>query len=112
MNRTVFMVVVAFAAVAHGEPKNELSVAAGLDSAYDDNVFNGRGPDFVNRVNPHGSWRLIDPRVKVDAAYDLGIWTYALGKADNSINHRAALSIEGSPTRRLTLRVAAQLVPA
>jgi hypothetical protein len=88
---------------ASAAPLNELSVATGFDSAYDSNVFNGRGPDFVNRISPHASWRLIDPRIKVGAAYDLGVWTYAVGKADNSINHRAVLSIEGRPTRRLTI---------
>jgi len=92
-------------AVAFAAPKQELSVAAGLDSAYDDNVFNGRGPDWVNRVNPWGTYRLIDPRVKLDAGYELGYWTYAFGKADNSINHRANLSVEAHPLRRLTLKV-------
>ena len=66
-------IVVLLSAVAHGEARNELSASAGLDSAYDDNVFNGRGPDFVNRVDPHVSWRLISRRLKVGAAYDVGI---------------------------------------
>ena len=92
--------------------RNELSASAGLDSAYDDNVFNGRGPDFVNRVDPHVAWRLLSRRLKVGAAYDLGIWTYALGKADNSINHRAAFSIEGQATRRLQLTASDELVRA
>jgi hypothetical protein len=99
-------------AFALASPKNELSVAAGVDSAYDGNVFNGRGPDFVNRITPHASWRLIDPRVKVETAYDLGVWTYAFGKASNSINHRAIASVEGNPTRRLTLKLADEFVRA
>ena len=40
-------------AVAEAAPINELSVSAGIDSAYDDNVYNSRGPDFVNRITPH-----------------------------------------------------------
>ena len=80
-------------------------MSAGLDSAYDDNVYNSRGPDFVNRMTPHASYRLIDPRVKLEPSYDFGYWTYALGKADNSLNHRADVSVEGHPTRRLTLQV-------
>jgi hypothetical protein len=98
--------------VARAEVRNELSASAGLDSAYDDNVFNGRGPDFVNRVNPHVSWRLIGRTLKVETAYDLGVWTYALGKAENSINHRAVFNIEGQPTRRLTLKAGDELVRA
>jgi hypothetical protein len=86
-------------------PVNELSVSAGIDSAYDDNVYNSRGSDFVNRVTPHASYRLLDPRVKLEAAYDFSYWTYALGKAKNSLNHRAALSVEGHPTRKLQLNV-------
>jgi hypothetical protein len=112
MTKRLAFIVVTVAGVAHAAPRNELSVAAGLDSAYDDNVFNGRGPDFVNRITPHASWRLIDPRVKVEAVYDLGVWTYALGKAENSINHHALVAIEGMPTRRLTLRVANDFVRA
>ena len=48
----------------------------------------------------------IDPRVKLETSYDFAYWTYALGKAENSLNHRADLSLEGHPTRRLTLKVA------
>lgn len=94
---------------AAAAPVNELSVSAGLDSAYDDNVYNSRGPDFVNRVTPHASYRLLDPRVKLEAAYDFSYWTYAFGKAKNSLNHRAALRLEGHPTRRLTLSVSDEL---
>jgi hypothetical protein len=96
-------------AAAHAGPKHELSVAAGIDSAYDDNVYNSRGPDFVNRVTPHASYRLIDPTVKLESSYDFSYWTYALGKAHNSLNHRAAVSLEAHPTRRLTLHVADEL---
>jgi hypothetical protein len=94
------------AGAAEAEPINELSVSAGIDSAYDSNVYNSRGPDFVNRITPHASYRLIDPRVKLETSYDFSYWTYALGKADNSLNHRADLALEGHPVRRLTLRVA------
>jgi hypothetical protein len=100
------VVVAVWASTVQAAPINELSVSAGLDSAYDQNVYNSRGPDFVNRVTPHGSYRLIDPRVKLQASYDFSYWTYALGKAENSLNHRADLSVEGHPTRRLTLTVA------
>jgi hypothetical protein len=98
-----FAVAAGVCAVAHAGPVNELSVAAGIDSAYDSNVFNGRGPDFVNRIDPHASYRLIDPRYKLEASYDLGYWTYALGKAQNSINHRADVAVEGWAARRLFL---------
>jgi hypothetical protein len=91
---------------AEAKPVNELSVAASIDSAYDDNVFNSRGSDFVNRITPHGSYRLIDERVKLETSYDFSYWTYAFGKAANSLNHRADVSVEGHPTRKLTLRVA------
>jgi hypothetical protein len=94
------------ARAAAAAPVNELSAAAGIDSAYDGNVYNSRGPDFVNRITPHISYRLLDPRVNIETSYDFSYWTYALGKAENSLNHRADLAVEGHPTRRLTLRVA------
>src|SRR5689334_9044965 len=91
-------------AAAEAAPINELSASASLDSAYDDNVYNSRGSDFVNRITPHLSYRLLDPRVKFESSYDFSYWTYALGKAENSLNHRADVSVEGHPTRRLTLQ--------
>jgi hypothetical protein len=93
------------ARAAVAAPRQELSAAAGIDSAYDGNVYNGRGPDFVNRISPAGKYRLIDPRVTLDVDYLLGYWTYAFGKAENSINQRAAVGIEGRATERLTLKV-------
>jgi len=110
MLRTGYIAVLVVAAstfvgtAAEAAPINELSVSASLDSAYDDNVYNSRGSDFVNRVTPHASYRLIDPRVKLETSYDFSYWTYALGKAENSLNHRADVSVEGHPTRRLTLQ--------
>src|SRR5262245_3858050 len=109
---TAFVLALAIADEAMASPRHDLSAAAGIDSAYDGNVFNGRGPDFVNRITPHASWRVIDPRYKVEAAYDLGIWTYAFGKASNSINHRALAAVEGQPTRRLTLKLGDEFVRA
>jgi hypothetical protein len=99
-------------AVAQASPQQEVSLAAGVDSAYDDNVYNSRGPDFVNRVTPHFSYRVLDPRAKIDAAYDLGYWTYAFGKASNSLNHRADLGIEGHPTPHLTFKLADEFARA
>jgi hypothetical protein len=93
-------------AAAEAAPTNELSVSAAVDSAYDGNVYNSRGPDFVNRITPHASYRLLDPRVKLETSYDFSYWTYALGKAENSLNHRADLGLEVQATRRLTLKVA------
>lgn len=84
-------------------PVSELSVAAGIDSAYDDNVYNSRGSDLVNRVTPHASYRLLTRRMKLSAAYDFSYWTYAFGKAKNSLNHRARLAFEGHPVRRLQI---------
>jgi hypothetical protein len=115
--RVKLAVVAALAALgpatnARATPKNEVTLAAGLDSAYDGNVFNGRGPDFVNRISPHFGWRFIDRRLTIDTTYDLGYWTYALGKAENSLNHRATLALEGRPTRRLTVQLADELVRA
>jgi hypothetical protein len=98
--------------VAFAAPRQELSVAAGVDSAYDQNVFNGRGPDWVNRVNPWASYRLIDKTATLDTGYELGYWTYAFGKADNSINHRAHAVLEARPLRRLVLKVGDELTRA
>src|SRR5262245_38834932 len=100
------------AAAAAAAPRNELSAAAGLDSAYDGNVYNSRGPDFVNRVSPHLSYRLIDPRAKLETSYDFSYWTYALGKAANSANHRADVSLESQLSRRVTLNLSDELARA
>ncbi len=111
MTRTRYIAVLVVAAStlvvgarAEAAPINELSASASLDSAYDDNVYNSRGSDFVNRITPHVSYRLLDPRVNLAASYDFSYWTYALGKAENSLNHRADLSLDAHPTRRLTLQ--------
>jgi hypothetical protein len=109
---TALSLTLAMGTVAQASPKQELSLAAGLDSAYDDNVYNSRGPDFVNRVSPHFSYRVIDTRGAFDASYDLGYWTYAFGKAENSINHRANLGGEYRPTRHLNLKVADEFARA
>lgn len=98
--------------VALAEPKHELSVAAGVDSAYDDNVYNGRGPDYVNRIAPAASYRLITPRVRLEAGYTFGLWTYAFAKAENSFNHRGRIGLEAQVTRRLTVRVADEITRA
>src|SRR4051794_2988270 len=98
--------------VASATPKQELTLATGVDSAYDGNVFNGRGPDWVNRVNPWGTYRVLTPQVKLDTGYELGYWTYAFGKANNSLNHRAHVSFEASPTRRLLFKVGDELARA
>ena len=100
------------AGASRAAPQNLFSISAGVDSAYDDNVYNGRGPDFVNRVSPKVTYHLVDPRVKLDAGYELGYWTYAFGKADNSLNHRADVSVEGRPTRRVTLSADDELTRA
>ena len=42
--------------------------------------------------------------MKLETSYDFSYWTYALGKAENSLNHRADSAVEGHPTRRLTLQ--------
>jgi hypothetical protein len=97
---------------ASAATRTELSLAAGLDSAYDDNVFNGRGPDFVNRVTPKAALRVLSPRLTLAGTYELGYWTYAFGKAENSLNHGAALALDAAPTRRLSMHVADDFVRA
>lgn len=97
---------------AAAAPLNELSVAAGIDSSYDGNVYNGRGPDYVNRISPRAAWRLRDPRVVVDTSYLFSYWNYALGKAESSRNHRAQLAVDWKLSRRVTVQVADELVRA
>jgi hypothetical protein len=109
---TALSLTLAMGTAAQASPKQELSLAAGLDSAYDGNVYNSRGPDFVNRVSPHFSYRVLATRGAFSASYDLGFWTYAFGKAENSINHRADLGGEFRPTRHLTLKVADEFARA
>src|SRR5262245_22594757 len=110
MSRTRYIAMLACAvsamagAAAEAKPLNEVSVAAGVDSAFDGNVYNSRGPDFVNRITPHASYRLIDPRVKLETSYDFSYWTYAFGKANNSLNHRADVGLDAQVSRRVNVR--------
>jgi hypothetical protein len=105
-------VVALCASAARADGKHELSLAAGVDSAYDDNVYNGRGPDYVNRINPHVAWRYLDRRLEVAAAYDFAYWTYAFGKAKNSLNHRADFAFAGRLSRRVTLKLSDEFTRA
>lgn len=106
------LLLVAAASASSAAPLNELSVAAGIDSAYDGNVYNGRGPDFVNRISPRATWRLRSPRVVVDTSYLFSYWTYALGKAENSLNHRGQVSLDWKISRRVTVTLTDELVRA
>src|SRR5262249_14734826 len=111
MRRTQYITLVACAAsawlggVASASPPNELSRAAAIDSAYDGKVYNSRGPDYVNRITPRVGYKLVDPRLTLTTGYEFSYWTYAFGKAENSLNHRALLSLEGHPTRKLAITV-------
>ena len=97
---------------AEAQPLVEPSVGLTVDEAYDSNVFNGRGPDWVTRISPHLALQLRDERSLIKATYDMGIWDYALGKADASVNQRGALSLEERLTRRLWLKVSDELIRA
>jgi hypothetical protein len=109
VTRGVPLALLLFAGLALASPINEFSVAAGVDSAYDSNVYNGRGPDYVNRISPRAGYRLLDPRVKLETGYELGYWTYAFGKAENSLNHRGLVSLEAHPVRRFAIQIADEL---
>jgi hypothetical protein len=106
------VLVLASASPATARPVAEPTLALGVDSAYDSNVFNGRGPDLVNRITPHAGLEVHDERTDLKLGYDLGFWIYATGTADNSINHRALGSYEGRLTRRLRLRLADEFIYA
>src|SRR5437016_5223266 len=97
---------------AGAAPLAEPSIAVGLDTAYDSNVFNGRGPDLVTRVSPHAALLVRNERLKLQLAYDLGVWVYATGTAENSINHRGLANLEARLSRRLTVRLADEVIYA
>jgi|SRR5579871_3894238 len=106
------LLVLAFSTGARADDVFEPSVALGVDGAYDSNIYNGRGPDFVTRVTPHLGLRVRDERLNLHADYDLGLWDYATKKARDSINHHAALTVEEQATRRLAVRLADEFVRA
>src|SRR5262245_4458928 len=110
--RLAHLVLAALAAPAWAASKLEVSAAAGIDSAYDDNVYNGRGPDFVNRISPQGTLRAETRRLKFEAGYQFGFWTYAFAKAESSLNHRAQGSLEARLARRVILRIADEFTRA
>jgi hypothetical protein len=97
---------------AGAEPVSEPSAAIGLDTAFDSNVYNGRGRDFVVRVQPRLGWHLRDRRTDFALAYEVGIWTYADGKAQSSINQRFGARLDTALTRRLHLAIADELTSA
>ena len=78
----------------------------GVESSYDSNVYNGRGPDYVTRITPRIALHVRDPRVDLRLGYDLGLWFYAVGRAKNSVNQlaRAASQESGWAVRRVSLR--------
>jgi len=100
--------------LAAGSPRTylDLSATAGLDVAFDSNVYNGRGPDEVTRVSPRLALRYHDRANELKLSYDLGWWTYAVGKADPSLNHRAIASWNGQLSRRLAVYLADEFIRA
>lgn len=88
------------------------SLAIGVDGAYDSNVFNGRGPDWVTRLTPHVALGYVDRRVDIRLSYDLGLWNYLRGTARSSLNHRGRLGFQARATRRFTIHVQEELVRA
>ena len=88
------------------------TAALSLDSAFDSNVQNARGADEVTRITPHLALRLADRDATLTLGYDLGAWIYARGTADNSLNHRGDVVLEARPARRLTLRLADEIIYA
>src|SRR5262249_5676188 len=72
-----------------------------VEQLYDSNVENSHGADAVTRVTPRLGFLVLGPRVDLDAAYRLGIHTYADGSAPNSINHRASIVGRAAATPRL-----------
>jgi hypothetical protein len=97
---------------ATAAPRHELRLGIQLESVYDDNVFNGRGPDWVHRVGPRLGWRLRSPRLLIETRYLFGVWSYAFGKASNSLNHRASIELTARLSRRLTIGFEGDLVRA
>jgi hypothetical protein len=93
-------------------PAVEPSLQLGLDSAFDSNVMNGRGPDMVNRITPRASLWLHDPRFDLKLGYDLGYWVYMLGTAESSLNHRGVVALDARLSRRVTLHVGDEIIYA
>jgi hypothetical protein len=106
------LLAIAAAGRATAAPRAEPTASLGVDSAYDSNVYNGRGPDLVTRVTPRLALHVYDERTEIHLAYDLGAWFYAEGTAENSLNHQGDVSIERRLTRRLTVRIADEIIYA
>ncbi len=104
--------VLALGHTALGGPRIDPGASVSLDVAGDSNVYNGRGADAEVRLTPHIDLRLHDERNDLTLSYDLGLWWYLDGKADNSINHHGQLSYGLRVTPRLELRVADEIVRA
>ena len=100
------------AQIARGEPTAQPTIGLSLDGAFDSNVYNGRGPDYVTRITPRLALKVEDERTQLKLSYDLGLWMYAEGKAENSINHQGDVVLESRLTRRLTLRLADEIIYA
>ncbi len=78
------------AARAVAAPLYEPSAAVNLDLAYDSNVLNYKGPDYVTRITPHLGFRIRGPNERLTLGYDVGFWEYARHEAKNTINHHLA----------------------
>jgi hypothetical protein len=90
----------------------EPSAALTLDLAYDSNVLNYKGPDYVTRITPHVAFRIRGPNERLTIGYDVGFWEYARHEAKNTINHHLAAVFEAELTHRLTMRIADELTKA
>src|SRR3990170_4661030 len=78
-----------------------------LEEAYDSNVMNARGADAVTRVTPGVGLLHRDARLTVDLDYRVGLYAYAQGRGDTTVNHRATLGARARLRRRLALELGA-----
>jgi hypothetical protein len=96
---------IAVAALASSTAGAETSPYAGVtaEQSWDSNVMNSRGDDGVTRITPRVGLLHESSRLRFLGEYRLGLHAYATGSADDSINHRGALSFLWEATPRLEL---------
>jgi hypothetical protein len=83
----------------------DVYLGVGVNEYYDSNVENSHGPDAVTEVAPRVGLHLLRHTWQLDADYLVAMFAYALGRAQNSVNQRAALAIHDQLAPRAVLDV-------
>jgi hypothetical protein len=97
--RRALLIVAALAASARAD----IYAGVAVNEYYDSNVENSRGADAVTEIAPRIGLAFQKRTWAIQADYLVALFAYALGRAENTVNQRAAAAIHDELSRRVTL---------